>query len=237
MAPTQAPAGARKPAFGRVLTIGSKGADVSAVKLALHAWNPLAMTNTTDFFGKGMNDALKKFQREQRIQGDGVYGPTTHAKLRPYFSKEAAALYELASPKLVQPIPKACFQRIGPIHETAGLPGYPALDFFANTGSPVLAPEDGVAVRFSGHNPAGGPISGIHGPFGWSIYFEGKSGTEYYLTHLGTRLCTIGHPVHCATRIATVGDYARWGGANHTHVGVHGGSVTIEKLGKAALAA
>lgn len=111
---------------------------------------------------------------------------------------------------------------VGPEHDTGGLPGYPAHDYMAPSGSPVVAPVGGTIVRFSGHDPAGGPTDGVHGPFGWSEYLQGDDGRSYYLTHLGSRTVRVGDRVRAGQLIGTVGDYARWGGASHVHLGVSG---------------
>lgn len=145
---------------------------------------------------------------------------------------------------LVNPIPEGMDGHHGAVHPTAGLADYPALDFFAKPGTPVVAPETGKIERFSGHDPSLGPIgpNGFHGsqyaggPLGWSIYLRGDvSGTDYYLTHLGSRSCVEGQHVLAGQQIATVADYDKWAskGFSHTHVGVNGGSVTIETLGSA----
>lgn len=123
----------------------------------------------------------------------------------------------------------------GGIHETDGLPGFPALDFLGPAGAPVVAPESGTIDRFSGHDPRLGPAAGIHGPFGWSIYLLGQSGTTYYITHLGSRTVELGRHVAAGAQIATVGDYAKWGGVDHVHAGAHGGPITIRLLGNAGL--
>jgi murein DD-endopeptidase MepM/ murein hydrolase activator NlpD len=64
---------------------------------------------------------------------------------------------------------------------------------------------------------------GVHGPFGWSIYLKGDSGSYYFITHLGSReqSAGMGANVRGGQQIGTVGNYAKWGGANHTHVGVN----------------
>jgi hypothetical protein len=153
------------------------------------------------------------------------------------WTPHAIALYggDILTPHLtamlVQPVPKAFSHGHGEVHPTDGLDGYPALDFFAPAGASVVAPEDRRMERFSGHDPANGPVSGIHGPFGWTIYLRGKSGTDYFMTHLGSRTCAVDDRVHIGQQLGTVADYDKYGGTSH----VHGGLVTIEELGKAAL--
>lgn len=109
-----------------------------------------------------------------------------------------------------------------PTHQTEGLPGYPAYDYMAPAGSPVVAPASGTIIRLSGHDPAQGPTSGVHGPFGWSIYLKANDGKTYFLTHLGSLGVKVGQRVTQGTQIATVGDYAKWGGVDHVHQGVNG---------------
>lgn len=130
--------------------------------------------------------------------------------------------YKVAT-ALVNPIPQGKGGTHGVEHGTKGLDGYQAYDFFANAGTPVLAVESGEIVRFSGHPPSLGPTEGLGGPLGWSIYLLGDSGTEYYLTHLGTRTTFVKAKVQAGQQIATVADYKSWGGTDHVHVGVHPG--------------
>jgi len=120
---------------------------------------------------------------------------------------------------------------IGGEHATSGLPvagsttfptdlAYPAWDVGAPAGTPVLAPEAGTVVRLSGRDPALGPSGGVHGPFALSLYLKGASGAVYFLTHLGSLSVREGQAVGAGQPVGTVADYARWGGANHVHVGV-----------------
>ena len=124
--------------------------------------------------------------------------------------------------KLGDPIPLKFQTSIGGEHETAGLAGYPARDYMSRAGSPVVAPMGGTVVRVSGHDPASGPTQGPHGPFGLSLYIRGDDGRSYYLTHLGRLDVGPGQRVEPSQLIGTVGDYARWGGADHVHMGVSG---------------
>jgi hypothetical protein len=108
-----------------------------------------------------------------------------------------------------------------PTHETSGLPGFPAFDYMANAGTPVVAPVTGKIVKLSGSDPRNGPSQGPHGPFGYSVYVRGNDGHTYYLTHLGSRNVRVGQTVRQGAEIGTVGNYAKYGGANHVHMGVH----------------
>jgi murein DD-endopeptidase MepM/ murein hydrolase activator NlpD len=124
-------------------------------------------------------------------------------------------------PSHVQPIPAGypC-TLIGGEHPTEGLPGFPAYDFGAPAGTPVVACEAGVIASWTGHDPALGPVEGVHGPFGWSVYLRGASGAQYYYTHLEARFGSVGMSVPAAFRLGLIGDYAAWHGVNHVHLGV-----------------
>ncbi len=106
-------------------------------------------------------------------------------------------------------------------HQTAGLVGFPAVDYFAKAGTACVSPVTGRVTRLSGHDPATGPVNGVHGPFGWSVYIEGN-GKTYYLTHMGQRSVAAGDNVRQGQKIGTVGNYAKWGGVDHIHQGVNG---------------
>lgn len=120
------------------------------------------------------------------------------------------------------PVPANRLSSIGARHETLGLPGFPAHDYMATAGTPVVAPVGGKIVRFSGHDPSSGPTNGVHGPFGWSLYLQGDDGRMYYMTHLGSRSIKVGQRVEPGAVLGTIGDYSRWGGADHVHMGVSG---------------
>lgn len=107
------------------------------------------------------------------------------------------------------------------IHETAGLPGYPARDYFAPAGSAVVSPVKGHVTRLSGHDPANGPTQGPHGPLGWSVYIRGNDGHTYFLTHMGTRTVHIGQSLVPGQVIGTVANYDKYGTPSHIHMGVH----------------
>jgi hypothetical protein len=97
-------------------------------------------------------------------------------------------------------------------HPTSGLGGYPAVDLFAKPGTPFLAPEEGEIVRHSGR---GGTSGGVYGR---SVYFRGKSGKTYFVTHLGTVA-----PKGRYRKGQPLGTVSPWtGGSPHAHVGIRG---------------
>ena len=63
-------------------------------------------------------------------------------------------------------------------HETGGLPGFPAIDLFAEPQLGVLPPEDGELVW-----PHLIPWSKVARVGGWTCYWQGVSGNTYFLTH------------------------------------------------------
>jgi len=114
---------------------------------------------------------------------------------------------------------------VSPVHETSGLPGYPAQDWFSPAGSTAVAPVAGTIRRFSGHDPALGPIEGPHGPLGWTIYLAGNDGNDYFLTHMATRTVSVGQHVSQGQKIGTVADYDKYGTPSHIQQGIHQGAV------------
>lgn len=73
----------------RTLRLGSTGPAVQLLQKALNraGFGPLALDG---LFGPATGEALRRFQREQRIAVDGVAGPETHRALRPWYT---GALY------------------------------------------------------------------------------------------------------------------------------------------------
>lgn len=122
--------------------------------------------------------------------------------------------------KVGDPIPASYQTSVGGEHQTAGLAGFPARDYFAKPGSPVVAPISGKVVKLSGHNPKLGAVEGAGGPLGWSVYIRGTDGRVYYLTHLGSRNVTVGETLRAGQRIGTVANYDKYGRPSHVHMGV-----------------
>lgn len=97
-------------------------------------------------------------------------------------------------------------------HDTSGLPGFPAVDIFAKPGTAFLAPEAGRVIRLSGSGGTSGQI------YGYSVYFLGKSGRLYFITHLGQTRAPIGS----YKAGAVLGTVSAWsGGSPHAHVGIN----------------
>ena len=139
-----------------------------------------------------------------------------------------------APANLTHPIPWGFAVSAGGVHDTSNLPGFPAIDFMAKRGTPVLAPENCKVTKWSGNDPKLGPPGGPGGPLGWSMYLKGAiSGTDYFLTHLATRHAAVGEVVQGGQVIASIADYASYGRGDHVHIGCHGGSVTAQELARA----
>lgn len=111
-----------------------------------------------------------------------------------------------------------------PTHQTAGLPGYPAIDVFGKPGERVGAPVGGTIARFSGRSPSAGAYEGAGGPFGWSMYLSGDNKATYFLTHFGSRAVKVGQRVSRGQNLGTVGDYPG-GTPDHIHEGEDKGTV------------
>lgn len=193
--------------FRDVLRQGSRGTQPVAVKRGLfragfhEGWHNLDdPAIAAEVLGDLGVHNLRIFERYNGLEQDGIYGPKAHAILRGSFDAYARFLYSAPSHVTLQ-LP-ATFT---PTHDTAGLPGFPAIDNFAPAGSTVGAPEAGTITRFSGHDPReGGPAGG---PYGWSMYLTCPSAI-YYLTHFGSRLVSVGQKVKHGDLLGTVCDGA-----------------------------
>lgn len=209
--------------FQGVLKLGSRGTQPVAVKRGLwHAgfhegWKTLGdQAISQEILGGVAVENLRHFQRYHGLKHDGVYGEATHKVLRGSFDPYAERLY-MAPPHVELQLPSA----FTATHQTAGLPGYPAIDNFAPAGSTVGAPEAGTITRFSGHDPKEGGQPG--GAYGWSMYLTCPSAI-YYFTHFGSRAVTLGQKVKRGEMLGTVCD-ARVVGSptstSHIHEGKH----------------
>lgn len=100
-------------------------------------------------------------------------------------------------------------------HETGGLPGYPAFDIMCAPGTDVIAPENGQITRVSGSSPMAYDGDST---MGYSLHFQGDSGTKYFLTHMkDTR------PEGRYVTGKVIGHIAEWPGdrgRSHLHFGI-----------------
>lgn len=106
-------------------------------------------------------------------------------------------------------------------HETAGLPGYPAIDVFGKPGEPFRIQLTGTVRRRSGHPCKDGGTPG--GAYGQSIYIETPDGDDRYLTHIDKLLVSVGEHITPATILGTICDSAvsHKPGTSHIHYGHH----------------
>jgi len=107
----------------------------------------------------------------------------------------------------VHPIPRRFHPVWGGthIHPTAGLPGYPALDFGENEGAPVVAVERGY-IRELGDADQGD-----------ALYLAGDSGVDYWYGHI-RRLVTRGQMVRLGQ---VVGRIVHHSNGDHLHLGAN----------------
>lgn len=104
-----------------------------------------------------------------------------------------------------------------PTHQTAGLPGFPAVDLFGLPRELVRAEFWGVVSRISGRPPALGGSPG--GAYGRSIYIRNAvTGTTRYATHLDELALELGDRVRPGTIVGTVCDSVVSGKPGTTHV-------------------
>lgn len=96
------------------------------------------------------------------------------------------------------------------------------LDIFADFGTPVRSPENGVVSRMT-NNPAGGGVG---------AWVRGSGGTSYYYAHLLDYApdLRVGQRVGVGTVIGFVGDSGNaLGGAPHLHFEIHRGGAIPPK--------
>ncbi len=109
-----------------------------------------------------------------------------------------------------------------PTHQTAGLPGYPAIDLFGPAGQPVSSDFYGFVRRISGRACELGGTPG--GAYGRSLYIANSvNGWDRYLTHLDLLHVEVGERIGPGTLLATICDAARAGkpGTSHVHYGLN----------------
>jgi peptidoglycan hydrolase-like protein with peptidoglycan-binding domain len=216
----------------RILTLGGRGNDVLAVRRALakagfgrRPKRPFTTRHRT--YGPGVVRTVKRFQRAQEIEDDGDYGEITHGKLVDLQCFDAFGI------RLLHLRVKAPAASDGPgiqlpktqttTHETGGLVGFPARDYFARPGTRCFAPEAGKLTRHTGRDPALGGDPG--GPLGFSLYYVGRSGNTYYGTHLA-KVAPLGQ-YRKSDVLATVANGPPTWSVPHIHWGIHQGQSDV----------
>lgn len=190
----------------------------------------------TDDFGPSLEEAMKTWWREEGGLGPFKgYGRASWLQLRSTklssgpnagtYAMDAKALAYVREDTLHKcyPHPQGALSEICQgLHPTDGIPGGEnwALDFCAPGGTKVVAVEDAVITRLSGHDPSEG-ANQVIGIFGWNIYYETADGYTYFSTHYGARSpLSIGQVVDCGQVVGTVGHWPGDASRSHTHLGV-----------------
>lgn len=166
---------------------------------------------------KSMWADLRKTQHGY-VEGDGG-GPNWQNAERKQ-NVLMADLLKASSLELVYPIANPDFHVIeGGLHETAGVNGNWAIDFICKAGLGIVAVEDAVITRFSGHDPSDDSAD-ANGVYGWSTWYRTPAGYVYFATHQGRRYPTlrVGMNVKAGDLIGYVGDQRYR--SDHLHLGV-----------------
>jgi biotin carboxyl carrier protein len=100
-------------------------------------------------------------------------------------------------------------------HNTDGLPGYGAFDWFRPAGTIVGSPFSGVVTR--GKHGRGGTTGTI---FGYSFNLKSDTGQELFLTHFSDIFVRPGQHVKYGQPLGRVSAWS--GGQTHIHIGVKG---------------
>lgn len=200
--------------YGRLLERGMLGDDVYACKRALKKAGYSKGTQPNRVFGLFMERNVRRFQTEQKIPVDGRIGPRTLSRLSQWFDEYGYYLYTGHRLETLQ-LP-ATFT---PTHQTGGLPGFPAIDVFADPGTQVLAPADGYIDW-----PHMIPWSKTARVGGMTCYYQAQ-GCTYFLTHFG--MLNVGGPYKKGDVIGTVGAVPDGWWAPHIHQGRHEGKYDV----------
>ena len=223
------------PCFGPGTRQTKNMATVKGIKRAMIRLGYLGqqLGDETDDYGLSLKNAMKKFQKSENLTQDGNYERGEYAALKyrkltsgPH--KGEYALDSLALSYIKEDVLKLCYPHpngagvyVGQgLHQTTGIYGNWAIDFMAPGGTPILAPERCVILRFSGHDPSYPPNQSA-GIWGWSTYFQATGGTlyQFFLTHQSARTCKIGQIMEVGEQIGVVGRWPGDPGRSHSHLG------------------
>ena len=215
----------------------SKGPTAKALKRAMSRLGHMPWQEFDDLFNQVLSNALAQWDpghtgygkgRWEKIRATKVPTGMDHAG---EYALDSVALDLIREDYFEQHPPPAPYPSTvyphekgwasfsgGFLHETGGISGNWALDFLAEPGTPVLAPEAGTVSRTSGHDPA----TGLHGShqdvFGWSVYLRGRFGF-FYSTHYGKLVVGAGSQLRAGDLIGFVGDWPHDRPRSHTHLG------------------
>jgi murein DD-endopeptidase MepM/ murein hydrolase activator NlpD len=187
----------------RVLTLGKKGWDVSALQFLL-ARHGFPSGNFDGHFGPRTDAALRRFQRWAGLFIDGAAGPATFAALH---RRPARSPLSMA-----RPVRAPVTDRFGP----RGTRFHTGIDFPASYGARVRAARSGRVV-FADWN---------HGGFGNLIRVAHGHGVKSWYAHLSSFRVRRGSRVNTGTVIGRVGSSGFSTGPHlHFEVRVRGAAV------------
>lgn len=180
-------------AYVRELRLGNTGPDVLAVKRALIAEGLGGLIVRDEHMGDEAIRSLERFQRAERINVDGIYGPQTHSRLAPWFDPYGESLLKQERLLLA-----GAYRN--PLRDVAALTflGYDqGTDWGCSTPSPIYAIGPAIVTYASQRSgwPGGGAIS-------YELTAGAAKGETVYLAEHIEILVAVGRTVNAATAIA-----------------------------------
>ena len=190
----------------RVLTLGRRGWDVSALQFML-AWHGFPSGNFDGDLGPRTRGAVVRFQRWARLLPDGVAGPATFAALRRSRARSPLSM--------ARPLRAPITDRFGP----RGIRFHTGIDLPAPFRARVRAARSGRVV-FAGWHPAG---------FGNLVRIAHGRRVQSWYAHLSSFRVRRGDRVGRGTVIGRVGSTGFSTGP-HLHFEVHVRSAAVDPL-------
>ena len=188
---------------GAALRSGASGKRVRALQLEL-AWHGFPSGLVDGRFGPRLTAALRRFQRSEGLEPDGVAG---HATLR-----------ALATPLLHSPIPLV-WPVLAPVGDGFGPRGHAfhaGIDLLAPRGTPVLAAGPGT-VTWAGRRAGG---------WGRLVVVRHPDGVRTLYAHLASIDVRVGDEVSGGAILGRVGSSGNASGPHlHFEVRVHGAAI------------
>lgn len=196
------------------LKFRSTGDPVYAVKRALKKAGFARGLLPNKVYGAKTVLNVRRFQGAHGLRVDGEVGRLTLGALSPFFDDYGYFLFTGQVPGSVDTLtlPLVLSQ---PVHETAGLPGFPANDLFTKPGTQVIVPADCTLVwphliDWSAKNRVGG----------WTCYLRYATKTAF-VTHMG--MVNVAGRYAKGDAIGTVAAVPGGWWAPHIHYGLHQG--------------